>query len=146
MYGCGERKMTLIFLVPDCKCAMVKFLEERYTLLLGYDCKTGFATKILDPSSVAYQVQLLTRAHQESQCRKLNLSLFFSCSLQNPASDWFFKQEADWTISLANVVTEQLDPVFSFKDEHKIIKARLQNITCTDTEMRWAMHNIFQQS
>ena len=45
MYGCGERKMTLIFLVPDCKCAMVKFLEERYTLLLGYDCKTGFATK-----------------------------------------------------------------------------------------------------
>ena len=54
MYGCGERKMTLIFLVPDCKCAMVKFLEERHTLLLGYDCKTGFATKILDPSSVAY--------------------------------------------------------------------------------------------
>ena len=50
-------------------------------------------------------------------------------------------------ISLANVVTEQLDPVFSFKDEHKIIKARLQNtenITCTDTEMRWAMHNIIQ--
>ena len=47
-------------------------------------------------------------------------------------------------IYLTNVVREQLDPVFSFKDEHKIIKARLQNITCTDTEMRWAMHNIIQ--
>ena len=30
------------------------------------------------------------------------------------ASDWFFKQEADWMIYLAFV-----DPVFSFKDEHK---------------------------
>ena len=72
------------------------------------------------------------------------LESVLSCSLQNPASDWFFKQEADWMIHLTNVVREQLDPVFSFKDEHKIIKARLQNITCTDTEMRWAMHNIIQ--
>ena len=35
------------------------------------------------------------------------------------ASDWFFKQEADWMIYLAYVVRGQLDPVFSFKDEHK---------------------------
>ena len=39
-------------LVPDCKFVMVKFQEENNTLL-SYDCKTGFATKILDPSSVA---------------------------------------------------------------------------------------------
>ena len=31
---------------------MVKFQEERNSLL-SYDCKTGFTTKILDPSSVA---------------------------------------------------------------------------------------------
>ena len=34
---------------------MVKFYEEQNTLLTySYDCKTGFATKILDPSSVAW--------------------------------------------------------------------------------------------
>ena len=32
---------------------------------------------------------------------------------------WFFKQEADWMIYLTCVVRGQLDPVFSFKDEHK---------------------------
>ena len=57
------------------------------------------------------QVQLSTRAQQESQCHKLNLSLFFSCSIQNPARDWFFKQEADWMIYLTFVVRVQLDPV-----------------------------------
>ena len=31
----------------------------------------------------------------------------------------FFKQEADWMIYLTCVVRGQLDPVFSFKDEHK---------------------------
>ena len=60
-----------------------------------------------------------TRARQESWCHKLNLSLFFSCSIQNPASDWFFKQEADWIIYLTCVVRGQLDLIFSFKDENK---------------------------
>ena len=51
------RKMTLIYLVPDCKCVepqcvMVKFYRE-YNTLLSYDCKTGFTTKIFDPSPVA---------------------------------------------------------------------------------------------
>ena len=41
----------MICLVPDCNCVTVKFLEERNTLL-NYECKTGFGTKILDPSSV----------------------------------------------------------------------------------------------
>ena len=48
----GVRKMTMIYLVPDCKCVMVKFWEERNSLL-SYDCKTGSAIKILDPSPVA---------------------------------------------------------------------------------------------
>ena len=30
-----------------------------------------------------------------------------------------FKQEADWIIYLPCIVRGQLDPVFSFKDEHK---------------------------
>ena len=36
-------------------------------------------------------------------------------------SDWFFKQEGDWMIYLTCVerIRGQLDPVFSFKDEHK---------------------------
>ena len=46
------RKMKLIYLVPECKCVMVKF-SEKHNTLLSYVCKTGFATKILDPSSVA---------------------------------------------------------------------------------------------
>ena len=44
-------KWHCIYLVPDCKCVMVKFYEEHNTLL-SYDCKTSFATKILDPLSV----------------------------------------------------------------------------------------------
>ena len=48
----GVRKMILIYLVPDCKCVMVKFQDERNSLL-SYDGKTGFASKIWDPSSVA---------------------------------------------------------------------------------------------
>ena len=39
------RKMTLIYLVPDCKCVTLPSYMD--------DCKTGFGTKILDPSSVA---------------------------------------------------------------------------------------------
>ena len=31
---------------------MVKFYKE-YNTLLSYDCKTGFTTKIFDPSPVA---------------------------------------------------------------------------------------------
>ena len=57
------------------------------------------------------QVQLSTRAHQENQCHKLNLSLFFSCSIQNPARVLFFKREADWMIYLTFVVRGQLGPV-----------------------------------
>ena len=40
----------------------------------------------------------------------------------------------------------QLDPVFSFKDEHKSQQDFKIKITCTDTEMQfqWAMHNIIQ--
>ena len=57
-----------------------------------------------------------------------------------------FKQEVDWIIYLACVVRGQLDPVFSFKDEHKSeqdFKIKI-NITCTDTEMQfqWAMQKI----
>ena len=47
--------MTLTYLVPDCK--SVSWLSAKkniYNTLLSYDCKTGFATKILDPSSVAW--------------------------------------------------------------------------------------------
>ena len=50
-------------------------------------------------------------------------------------------------IGLACVVTGQLDPVFSFKDEHKSEQDfKIKNITCTDTEMQfqWAIHNIIQ--
>ena len=44
--------------------------------------------------------------------------------MQHPesASDWFIKQEADWMIYLTVVERGQLDPVFSFKDEHKLSK------------------------
>ena len=46
-------------------------------------------------------------------------------------------------IYLTCVVRGLLDPVFSFKDEHKS-EQDYKNITCTDTEMQfqWAMHNI----
>ena len=49
-------------------------------------------------------------------------------------------------IYLACVVRGQLDPVFTFKDEHKSeqdFKIKI-NITCTDTEMQfqWAMQKI----
>jgi len=45
--------------------------------------------------------------------------MFFSCRIENTASDLFFKQKPDWMIYLICVVKGQLDPVFSFKDEHK---------------------------
>ena len=47
-------------------------------------------------------------------------------------------------IYLACVVRGQLDPVFSFKDEHKSEQDFKKNRTCTDTEMQfqWAMQNI----
>ena len=47
-------------------------------------------------------------------------------------------------IYLACVVRGQLDPVFSFKDEHKSEQDFNINITCKDTEMQfqWAMQNI----
>ena len=55
----------------------------------------------------------------------------------------FLNQEADGMIYLTCVVRGLLDPVFSFKDEHKS-EQDYKNITCTDTEMQfqWAMHNI----
>ena len=51
-----------------------------------------------------------------------------------------FKQEVDWIIYLACVVRGQLDPVFSFKYEHK------SDIYITDTEMQFqrALHSIIQ--
>ena len=50
-------------------------------------------------------------------------------------------------IGLACVVRGQLDPVFSFEDEHKSEQDfKIKYDTCTDTEMQfwWAMHNIIQ--
>ena len=43
--------MTLSYLVPDGKCAMLSS-KKNVTLLLSYDYKTSFGTKILDPLSV----------------------------------------------------------------------------------------------
>ena len=54
------------------------------------------------------------------------------------ASDCFFKQEADWMIYLPCVVRGQLDPVFSFKDEHK----SEQEHVFTERQFQWALHNI----
>ena len=48
-------------------------------------------------------------------------------------------------IYLACVVRGQLDPVFSFKDEHKSEQGfKKKYIICTDTEtqFQWAMQNI----
>ena len=43
-------KVDTIYLVPDCKCAMVNLQRNA---LLSNICKTSFKTKMLDPSSVA---------------------------------------------------------------------------------------------
>ena len=56
------------------------------------------------------------------------------------AGDWFFKQETDWMIYLLCVVRGQLDPVFSFKDEHKSAKEHAY----TEMQFQWALHSIIQ--
>ena len=56
------------------------------------------------------------------------------------AGDWFFKQETDWMIYLLCVVKGQLDPVFSFKDEHKSAKEHAY----TEMQFQWALHSIIQ--
>ena len=61
LFGCMQNDT---YLFGTRLCVMVKFLEERNSLFSS-DCKTSFATKILDPSSVAL-VKLLTRAQQKS--------------------------------------------------------------------------------
>ena len=43
-------------------------------------------------------------------------------------------------IYLACVVRGQLDPVFSFKDEHK----SKQEHVYTEMQFQWALHNIIQ--
>ena len=43
--------MTLIYLVRIVSVSRLSS-ERNVTLQLSYDCKTGFGTKILDPSSV----------------------------------------------------------------------------------------------
>ena len=43
-------------------------------------------------------------------------------------------------IYLACVVRGQLDPVFSFKDEHK----SEQEHVFTERQFQWALHNIYQ--
>ena len=49
----GVGKVTPTYLVPYyCKCAVVKFSKALFAQL-SYDCKTGFRTKLLDPSPVA---------------------------------------------------------------------------------------------
>ena len=57
------------------------------------------------------KISLFKQVLREIAMVSLNLSLFFLCSIQNPARDWFFKQEADWMIYLTFVVRGQLDPV-----------------------------------
>ena len=42
------------------------------------------------------------------------------------ASDWFFKQDADWMIYLSFVVRGQLDPVFSVKNKDKSVHTEMQ--------------------
>ena len=56
------------------------------------------------------------------------------------AGDWFFKQETDWMIYLLCVVRGQLDPVFSFKDEHKSAKEHAY----TEMQFQRALHSIIQ--
>ena len=83
------------------------------------------------------------------------MGLFFSCSIQNPTSYWFFKQEADWMIYLICVVKGQLDHVFSFKDKHtckteqdlKIITSRrvhVQRLKCSFSGLCTILFNSYE--
>ena len=56
-------------------CAMVEFQKELFEA--NTRCKTGFGTKMLDPSSVAFY-SFFRRAQEESLCRvaRVESSLF----------------------------------------------------------------------
>ena len=101
---------------------MLWLSSKKNITLLSYDCKTSFANKNIGSFTSCLGIAV-NKGSPRELVRKLNFSLFFSCSIQNKLVIGFFKQEADWMIYLADVLRGQLDPVFSFKDEqHRHVK------------------------
>ena len=124
----------------------VSWLSSKKNItLLSYDCKTSFANKNIGSFTSCLGIAV-NKGSPRELVRKLNFSLFFSCSIQNKLVIGLLnKKLIGWSI-WPKFWEDNLILFSVSKMNIKASKTSKYNITCTDTEMRfqWAMQIIIQ--